>query len=104
MARPAGSGKEYQTALKTVAGELKLEEFSIDNLDVALAKIKDLMGASSPAISMAACKFIIEQHARFAKQHGKNPKPADFIIDKEVTIFESEDEGNNIIDLKFHER
>ena len=100
MARPKGSGIEYQTALKTVAGELKLENFSINNIDLALEKIKAHMGADSPSISMTACKFVIEQHARFAKQHGKNPKPADFIVDEEVTFEDSKTE-ENVINLKF---
>ena len=98
MSRPIGSGATYQAALLTRKGELKLEHFSIDNLEAALAKIKEHLGSKSPQVSMIAAKFIIDNHVKYAKQHGKNPKPVDFIVDKEAVV---EDGENNLISLEF---
>ncbi len=79
-------------------GELALERFSIDNLKKALATIKGHLESDSPQISLASAKFIVENHSKYAKKHGANPVPSDFIVDKQATVEDGED---NVISLKF---
>lgn len=102
MARLHGSGKEYQQAKKTVAKLLLVEGLVEENVLDAVKKMADILqNTKAPiAIQLSAAKFFIEAHAKFAKGHGKNPKPADFVVDKTVEVTEVEEE-ENVISMKF---
>lgn len=101
MARLAGSGKEYQLAKRTIENIFKGMDLINDNYPAAIQKMIDIMNnPKSPlALVMGASKFIIENQHKIAKEYGKNPKPADFVVDKEVKIIESGDD--NLIEMEF---
>ena len=103
MARLAGSNRKYIQAKKTVDALLVVEEFCETNLESALQVLKDLMmnPEAAAATRSSVATFIVKQHSDFAKAHGKNPKPVDFIEDSKSSITRDDSEADNILQLKF---
>ncbi|MCP4341353.1 MAG: hypothetical protein GY799_21360 [Desulfobulbaceae bacterium] len=104
MARPAGSGREYQLAKKTVDEIFKGKNLINESYPAALQVMVDIMmdPKAALALKMGAAKFFIEYQHKIAKEYGDNPKPADFVVDDaSVTITETKEDENQIINVKF---
>ena len=101
IARPAGSGAGYQQAKLTCAKSLTVEGMVTDNVILAVEKMASILqDTGAPvAIQLSAAKYFIEAHAKYVKAHGPNPVPANFVVDKEVQVTESEED--NVISLEF---
>ena len=101
MARPPGSGAGYQQALKTVGKNLPIEKLAEKNVLSALNTLIDIMNdADTPAaVRVGVSKYIIEIHAKIAKAHGSNPIPANFIVDKVVSVDEEPGTDGKVLNM-----
>jgi hypothetical protein len=100
MARVAATTKEYIQAKKTVGHVFDAEKLIDDSYLDALQIMIDIMNdKEAPAtVRISISKFIQESHGKFAKNHGKNPQPKDFITDIVVDVVAEDD---NVISMKF---
>lgn len=100
MSKPVGSGRAFQQAKRTVAKLLAVETMVEENVLDAVNKMATILQDSKApvAIQLSAAKFFIEAHAKFAKRHGLNPQPKDFVINNEKSV---EEDVDNVINLRF---
>lgn len=102
MARLSGSNRKYQQARKTVEhlydAEVMIDAAFLDAIQTMITLCNDPKCAV--ATRMAASKFIIETHGKFAKAHGKDPIPKDF-IDRSSIVRDEEVVEESIIQMEF---